>query len=91
MTKENYTIEEALELNLQLIVDNAKDLAKIFSENSERVDMYNKIYMTGLVLLDKVLSGEFTGKEHELFKATLPLCKKMCKDWHKYNQRTTHH
>lgn len=86
MRKENYTITEALESNLQLLVDNTKDLAKIFSKDIERTDVYHKIYITALVILDKVNSGDFIGKEHDLFNATLPLCQKMCKDWHKYNQ-----
>jgi hypothetical protein len=83
--KNSYTFTEALVSNLQLIADDAKDLAKIFEHDAEKNALYSKIAITGIILLYGVHAGDFCGSEKELFHTTLPLCQRICSEWHKYS------
>lgn len=83
--KTEYTISEALESNLKLIVDGAIDLADIFAANTEQKNVYERIAITGAVLLARLQAGKFNGIEKEMFDATLPLCQRICQRWHKYS------
>ena len=77
-------VTNSLEANLELIRDGAIDLADIFKANAEARDVYQRIAITGAVLLERLQDGEYKDIEKELFIATLPLCQRICQRWHMY-------
>lgn len=79
-----YTYTEAVAMNLVLVIENAKDLAHIFRNNTERKEMYEKIALVNAIVLCRFKEGVYAGKEEQLFETIAPMCRHICKTWHKY-------
>lgn len=85
--KKEMNTQEGLKGNLELIIENAKDLLEYFEGNLEKQKILGCFCSMAEIYLGRLNTGKLKGKEQEIFEVFMPVCAHLNQQWHKYCSR----